>query len=229
MSLPGLLLLHGALASSTQFDLLKPVLEKDFEVFTFDFPGHGGSDIPSEPFSFSLFVSAISRFLAEQNIQTINVFGYSMGGYAALSFAKDHPQLVNKVFTLATKLDWNEAASQREASMLNPEKMEEKIPAFAKLLESRHHPQDWKKIVSKTREMMLGLGKNHLAETDFKSIRHPVMLSVGDKDNMVTAEETKLVSRLIPNGAFHIFPDTFHPFEKIKIDVLIPELKTFFS
>src|SRR6187431_2838120 len=152
---PKLLLLHGALGAASQFDALKKNLENDFEILTFNFPGHGGKEIPPEPFSFSLFTNDLLRFPNDKHIDIIDIFGYSMGGYAALWMAKNFPERVHKIFTLATKLDWNNDSSAREASMLNPEKMEEKIPAFAKLLAERHAPANWKELVRKTREMIL--------------------------------------------------------------------------
>lgn len=227
MSLPKLLLLHGALGAASQFDSLKSTLENDFEIFTINFPGHGGSELPQN-FSFPVFVSSIINFLDENNIRSVDVFGYSMGGYAALMIAKQYPDRVHKIFTLATKMEWNETTSAREASMLNPEKMEEKIPAFAKMLEERHAPQDWKQVVRRTAAMMTDLGTNHLSENDFRSIEQPVMISVGDKDNMVTMDESRRVAEWLQHGSLHIFPGMYHPFEKVETDKLALQLKEYF-
>ncbi|MBK7855574.1 MAG: hypothetical protein IPJ79_12335 [Bacteroidetes bacterium] len=60
------------------------------------------------------------------NIGAANIFGYSMGGYVALWLARFKPHLVQFVFTLATKLNWNEETSAKENRMLNANKMEEK-------------------------------------------------------------------------------------------------------
>lgn len=37
-----LLLLHGALGSKNQFKSLKEILKSDFDVYDFNFEGHGG-------------------------------------------------------------------------------------------------------------------------------------------------------------------------------------------
>jgi len=229
MSLPKLLLLHGALGAASQFDELKKILEKNFEVLTFNFPGHGGREIPGKSFSFLLFTSSILDFLVDKKIDSIDIFGYSMGGYAALWLAKENPSRVNKIFTLATKLDWNEDSSEREASMLNPLKMEEKIPAFAKVLEERHSPADWKEVVNKTREMIIELGSQHLEEKDFMAIKQSVIISVGEKDNMVGIDESRNTASLLPSGKFLSFPDMQHPFEKADLNHLVPALKSFFK
>ncbi|CAN5652186.1 hypothetical protein BH11BAC1_BH11BAC1_01480 [soil metagenome] len=227
MSLPKLILLHGALGASSQFNELRKRLSSDFEIYSLDFPGHGGSEIPSEPLSFSLFASRVITFLDQHNISKIHVFGYSMGGYAALWIASHFPGRIDKIFTLATKFDWNEGSARREASMLNPENIEAKVPAFAKRLAQLHAPQDWKAVVNKTADMILNLGKIHLNEYDFKSIVNNVMVSVGDKDSMVSIEESRKVSALLPKSTLYIFSDSYHPFEKMELNKLIPEIKLF--
>jgi esterase len=228
MSLPKLLLLHGALGSSAQFELLKTFLHQDFEILAPDFPGHGGREIPWEEFSLPSFAADIFEFLNSNDITCIDIFGYSMGGYAALWMAKYSPGRVNRIFTLATKTDWNEISAQREASMLNPVRIEEKVPAFAKMLKDRHEPQDWKELVKKTADMMIELGKKHLTENDFRSIEHPVMIGVGEKDNMVSIEESRNVAGQLPHAALEIFPGMQHAFEKVDHEILSSALKLFF-
>jgi len=229
MALPKLLLLHGALGAASQFDELKKILEPDFDVYAFNFPGHGGRKIPDLEFSFSLFTTDLLNFLDEKKIESIDIFGYSMGGYAALWMARHHPSRVGKIFTLATKFDWNELTSKREAGMLNPERMEEKIPAFAKLLAERHAPADWKEVVNKTREMILHLGKNHLGKKDFNAIEHSVTISVGEQDNMVSMDESRNNAAMLQDGKFFSFPNMQHPFEKLDFFQLAPELKKFYN
>src|SRR5690349_16612331 len=99
-----LLLLHGALGAATQFNALQQQLEDTFDVSALNFPGHGGTGMPKEKFSFPLFASPVLNHIDEV---PVNIFGYSMGGYAALWIARYFPGRLNKIFTLGTKLDWN--------------------------------------------------------------------------------------------------------------------------
>jgi len=229
MSQRKLLLLHGALGAASQFDKLKERLRNDFDVMAPDFPGHGGRKIPSAQFSFPLFVTDIIGLLNEKEIESIDIFGYSMGGYAALWLAKNYPDRVNSKFTLATKIDWNEDSAKQEARMLNADKVSEKIPAFAKMLEQRHHPENWKIVMRKTGEMIEELGKNHLGEVEFRSILNRTMIGIGDKDNMVSISESENISRALPNGTLQVFTDTPHPIEKVETDLLVHAIKSFFG
>src|SRR5262245_23477139 len=115
---PPLLLLHGAVSSSKQFDMLKPLLSDAFEIHALDFPGHGGNEIPSEPFSIPLFTESVLGYMDVKEIRDAFIFGYSMGGYVALSLAINYPERVRKVFTLATKFEWTEEIAMRETAQL---------------------------------------------------------------------------------------------------------------
>ena len=82
-----------------------------------------------------------------------------MGGYVAVWLAHQHThKRVGKVVTLGTKFDWDPDSAKLEAGKVNPEKIAEKIPAFARILEHRHAPNDWKLLLRQTASMMVALG-----------------------------------------------------------------------
>lgn len=224
-----LLLLHGAIGAKDQLQPLADILESDYEVHTLNFAGHGGEKMPDK-FSIELFANNVLTYLEQNNISKINIFGYSMGGYVALYLAKYYPNKIEKVFTLATKFAWDPEISQKEIKMLDANKIAEKIPAFAQLLEKRHQPNDWKALLKKTSDMMIALGnKNCLTLQDLTSISIPTKISVGDDDNMVTLGETKEVAQNLKNSELLILQDTLHPIEKVDVMNLSEEIKTFFK
>lgn len=225
-----LLLLHGAISSRKQFDVLIPFLNDRLEVHAISFPGHGGSKIPEESFSIPLFSSAVLNYLDEKKLNGIPVFGYSMGGYVALYMAVQHPHRFSKIFTLATKMTWTKAIAEKETEQLNPEKIQEKVPAFAAALAQTHGPQDWKKVLEKTKDMLLGLGENPaLTEKEFRQIEIPVTVGIGALDKMVSVEESERAASHLKNGKLMVLPDTPHPFEKVNHQVLAGLLQNFFQ
>ncbi|AWI26254.1 alpha/beta fold hydrolase [Flavobacterium pallidum] len=223
-----LLLLHGAIGAKEQFDTLVQQLEGKFTMHTMNFSGHGGTVMPGS-FSIKGFAKDVADFLAAKNLQSINIFGYSMGGYVALYLAKEHPQLVDRIFTLATKFEWTPDIAAKETRMLDPDKIAEKIPAFANTLEKRHYPNDWKTVMTATAEMMINMGNENPLPGDFKDIGIPVRISIGDSDAMVTLEETIAVYRQLPNASLMVFPGTHHPIEKVDVTVLAIALENFFK
>ena len=228
MANPPLLLLHGALGDASGFSELQKKLQYEFDVHVLNFTGHGGREIPAGPFTMQFFSDDIVSYLELHNLHNANIFGYSMGGYAAVWMARHYPGRAAKIMTLATKWDWNETAANKEAAMLNPEKMEEKIPAYTRVLEKRHAPESWKEVVRKTSEMMLRLSKHPLAAADFGEIGIPVRVCIGDRDTMVSMEESLAVYRQLKNGSFEVLPMTPHPFEKVNLYSLGYSIARFF-
>lgn len=215
-----LLLLHGALGSKKQFASVKPLLENTFDIYDMDFAGHG--DFKSNNnFSMQLFTQNVIDYLNQKNIENINIFGYSMGGYVALNMALKNRDKIKKIATLGTKFNWSIESAQKETRMLNPDKIEEKVPHFANKLKEEHFPQDWKKIIRKTAGMMMGLAEGEkLTDADFKQINTPVQIGVGSLDKMVTIEESENAADLIPNATFKIIEGIPHPIDKIDTNAL---------
>lgn len=224
-----LLLLHGAVGSSTQLEPLAEILKGKYKIYLMNFSGHGGKEIPDEPFRIEMFAKDVIYLLDKAKLNDANVFGYSMGGYVALYVARHYPGLLNKIFTAATKFDWNEETAIKESKYLNPEIIAEKIPAYADQLIQRHSKENWKSVLHKTAEMMINLGeKPALTEQDFTEIGNEVRLCVGDKDSMVSIEETAVVYRNLKKASLLVMPDTQHPIEKIQLKRLLYEINEFF-
>ena len=222
-----LLLLHGAIGSEKQFEKLKEELEGHYDVLTMNFSGHGGREIPGE-FSIEQFAGEVMEFLNSKGIQRISIFGYSMGGYVALYLARHNPEVVERLVTLATKFNWTEETAAREVKMLQPDIIEGKLPQFAQELKERHSTADWKKVLTNTADMLLRMGvSNPLMVDDIKLISCPVLLMVGDKDKMVTAEETISVYRQLSSGQLAILPGTPHPIEQTDAAMIAYHLNRF--
>lgn len=224
-----LIVLHGALGSQTQLEPLKNLLSNDFEVISFNFSGHGGLPFENN-FSIEQFAQELNQFYLNHNLTNASIFGYSMGGYVALYFAQLFPEKVSKIITLATKFYWTEAIAEKEISMLNPEIISAKIPQFAKQLELRHHPNDWKIVLNKTAKMMQEMGcENPLQSAEYMTINTPTLCIIGDKDSMVTIEETVDVYRTLPNGSLYIMPNTKHPIEQVDVTQLSDHIVKFLA
>ena len=224
-----LLILHGALGSVEQLQPLAVSLSPNYNVYTLDFSGHGAEKLPTTPFSISLFASDVLRFMDSNNLKHVSILGYSMGGYVAMYLAKHHPDKVNKIITLATKYEWSPEIAAREVKMLDPEKIEQKLPAFAATLAARH-TADWKEVLHHTAQMMLAMGANNpLTTTDYPAIPHPVLILLGDRDKMVTLDETLAVYKALPNAQLGILPATSHPIEQVNVSLLSFMVDKFFK
>ena len=223
-----ILLLHGAIGAANQLSLLQEELADSFSVYRLNFKGHGGSPYAAAPFSIKLFAAEVIAFLDKKEISSIPVFGYSMGGYVAMYLAKYHPEKINKIITLATKFNWDETIAANETKMLNAGKIETKLPDFAAALQKRHAPNEWKTVLEKTAAMLIEMGKdNPLKPEDYPAILHPVLLMLGDRDKMVTLDETVEVYKNLPKAQLTILPNTAHPIEMVDQARLAYEIRSF--
>lgn len=223
-----LLLLHGALGSEANFNALKEILTQDFEVYTMNFNGHGNTIINPQVFSISGFADEVLAFMDKHQFESVSVFGYSMGGYVGLYLAKHFPNRIDTLFTLATKLDWTIEGATRETKMLNPETIEEKVPKYAVALQQLHG-NAWKDLMYATAQMMVRLGANPQLKTeDFKEIQIPIRMAVGDKDAMVTIEETLSAYRAFPNAELLVMPNTIHPIDRVNAEELAHHIRQYF-
>lgn len=229
MIMKNLLLLHGALGHT---DLFNPYLEemsKHFTIHTFLFSGHGKTQLPENGITVEKYTEELINYLEQNNLENVDILGHSMGGYVALYGALQYPGKINSVMTLGTKFNWTEEQALRESKMLDPEVILSKIPKYAEQLENQHGTK-WKQLLPSIAGMMISLGKNPpLNEKSLSMTDIPVQIMVGDLDQMVSIEESINAFRSIPNAKLAILPDTKHPLERVRPNLLLGLMKDFWN
>lgn len=236
---PPLVVLHGALGAAAQFTALTPLLVAHFRVVTLDFRGHGPRPVSLDsdgtpdgaPWRLTRFVDDLAALIQAENLAPARVFGYSMGGYAALALAARAPELVQSVLTLGTKFEWDAPTAAQAAAWLDPAAMRAKVPAFADALAARHHAgSGWEAVVRGTADVLRDLGRAPLlGAAVLATIGQPVRVLVGDRDATVSVEETAAAYRALPAGQLGVLPGTAHPFERLSPAALVAHLLEFFA
>jgi len=223
-----ILLLHGALGSVIQLKPLKKKLEPTYQIHLINFSGHGGESLKNE-FSVDGFCKDVLEYLDEKNLEQVNIFGYSMGGFVALHLAKEHPSRVNKIVTLGTKFLWTPEIALKETKMLDPNIILLKVPKFADHLKLIHTSDSWTELLQLTVDMMIELGdSNGFQSNQLSQINHKVLVCLGQLDKMVSLEESEKAVEFLENGKFKLVEDFVHPIEKNDQDKLASILKAFF-
>lgn len=224
-----LLLLHGAIGSEEQLFPLRDLLNDHFNVHSFSFAGHGGKALPST-MSIDLFASEVLDYIEQKRLSNTLIFGYSMGGYVGMYFTHRYPHMIDKIATLGTKFIWTPEIAAKETKMLQVNIIEEKVPAFAQMLAKRHGANEWKMVLSATALLLSELGANPLLTDEvLNQINTKSMLMIGEKDNMVSQEETASIVQCLQNAELKVLPNTTHPIEQINTQMLAEELLRFFS
>lgn len=226
--MPALILIHGALGAADQFEPWLPLLRPHFDVYVLELEGHGAQAFADRPFHIDHFADNLADLIAAKGLQGASIFGYSMGGYVAMRQALRAPSSIGRIFTFATKLAWSPETAAKEAKMLDPEAILAKVPKFAAQLEARHHGNDWRTHLAKTAALMQGLGAAPLLQAaEFAALDLPVRMGIGDRDNMVSLEETIAAYHALPQGQLFVMPGTGHPIERMDAARICAEIIAF--
>ena len=225
---PPLLLLHGALGSPATLAPLAELLAPDFVLHTLAFAGHGGRAVDAATFTLPHFAKEVLDYLAARVARPVHVFGYSMGGYAALLAASREPARFASISTLGTKLDWSPESAAAETRLLDPEKLLAKVPAFAETLRQRHAPADWAAVLHATAGLMTAAGAvPPLSAGALAALRVPVQVLVGDADHTAGSPAGQALAAVLPQGHVEVLADTPHPLERVNLELLAARIRAF--
>jgi pimeloyl-ACP methyl ester carboxylesterase len=225
---PPILLLHGALATEVQLKPLARELSAFFAVHSFTFSGHGGRPLgPTGP-TMQHCATEVVGFLEERGLEAVHVFGYSMGGYAALSAALKAPERFRSITTLGTKFNWTPTTAAAETHLLNLDTMREKVPQYVQQLEQLHGPTPLSDVLGYTAQLMRGLGDSPILTPEkLSALEVPVQVLVGELDKTAGVDPTRHYTDFMPRALFEIIMNTPHPLEKVNPDLLFSRILRF--
>ncbi|WP_396224884.1 alpha/beta fold hydrolase [Gemmatimonas sp.] len=227
---PAVVVVHGALGSARQ---MAPVVEalralrRFADVVPVELPGHGETALAAgQPFDMTVLADALGEAIARAGITRPLVFGYSMGGYAALVRELRAPGTIGGVVTLGTMLHWTPAIAARAAARLDATLIREKVPAFAATLAERHQGAGgWDTVLAHTARLLRELGDAPVLTDETLALIHcPVHLLVGDRDDSVSLEETAHAASRLPHARASLLADTPHPIEKVDMALIAREV-----
>ncbi len=228
---PPVVLLHGALGARDQLDPLRAALAPlvAAPVHALEFAGHGST--PPGPgdadgYRMERLAEQLRAALDERGIERAVLFGYSMGGYAALLLAAAHPERAAAVVTLGTKLAWTPELAAHDAARLDPATLRVKAQRFADALAERHAGAGgWEAVLARTASLLTALGERPLLTPErLGAIACPVRVLVGDRDATLPVAECVDAVRALPRGELAVLPGTGHPLERVNAERLAREV-----
>jgi pimeloyl-ACP methyl ester carboxylesterase len=225
---PSILLVHGALGSARQLAPLADALRASLAtvVRVVELPGHGetpGDDTEFQMDAFAARLAANAQAVQGADEPPPVVFGYSMGGYAALLAEATHPGTFGGVVTYGTMFEWTPEVAAGAAARLDPVIMADKVPAFAAQLRERHAlAGGWETMLRRTAALLHALGASPpLTAATLREVGCPVTLLVGERDDTVTLASTTAVASQLPHGAVSVVPRAPHPIEKVPVSAIV--------
>ena len=212
---PAVVLLHGYLETLSVWDDFIKYLEQDFRIIRIDLPGHGLSGtaaINSVDFS----AQVIYEVLQKQQVNTCVIGGHSMGGYTALAFAANYPDVVRGLCLFHSTPNADPPEKQegrhREIALLREGKLSlvirrgvphmfadnnvarfaEKIKEISEVAEI-HEPEG---IIACLEGMMRRPDRNEF----LTAFRKPLLFIFGEKDRYISLETAQALAARFPQA-----------------------------
>ncbi|HEX6385753.1 MAG TPA: alpha/beta hydrolase [Anaerolineae bacterium] len=220
--LPGLL---GAISSQWR-NFIQP-LSADFRLILMDLRGHGRSQNQAADLQPARMLQDISGLLDSLGVDLVHVAGYSLGGYLGLMLALNQPRRVSTLLMHGTKFYWTQEAAAKMREQLEPDTLAAKVPAYADQLVKDHGARQWRALVRQAADLVSLLVEQGLTERMASHVQCPVLVSVGERDELIPIGEAQRLSRLLPHGALIVLPGVRHPFQTIRPVPLLPMMQYF--
>ena len=115
---PALLLVHGFGASTDHWRKNIAELRQNFDVWAIDLLGFGRSDKPDLSYSADLWRQQLHDFITHKIGRPVVLIGNSLGGYASLCMAAQHPHLVSGLVLINSAGPFSDALQTQQKSGL---------------------------------------------------------------------------------------------------------------
>jgi len=220
---PPLLVLHGA-AGTTLHETASLIrrLESSFHVLGVDLSGHGRSARPtSQAFSLDLFANDALSVLDAFDLSSAHVFGFSLGGGAALHLAHTHPDRVGRLAVFQTNAHWTDAQALRMQRRLDLEALTDNAPPRARALRARHDApaqllEDLRAFVQTLPDASARLGEA------LPEITAPALVGALDQDPLFDLDASRALHQALPNARLAVLPGTTHSLHQAPLRLLAP-------
>jgi pimeloyl-ACP methyl ester carboxylesterase len=214
-----LILIHGGLASSSQWEPVVPELANGFRVITPDSRGHGRSTNPAGELSYARIADDIAALIAALRLRRPVVGGWSDGGQVTLELGARHPETAAALIVGAAYPDFD-AGGLREAhrtllgadetGVPDPGHIDAALGEFAEETKALHPGGDeqWRALLRQTAPMWLDY--DGLRPDEHRAIRTPVLVLAGDRDELIPLDLAVSLYRTLPNAELAVCPSLSH-------------------
>ena len=231
--LPGLL---GTIESNWRRFI--PALAKHYRTIAVDLRGHGRTDNPDPSgkagtgkLYIDQMVDDLFGLLDELEFEQASVLGYSLGGCIGLAAGLKRPGRIKALVMHAVKFFWDEASIAAMVADLNPDTILEKFPKYSQQLKGNHAavygPEYWMTLLDTAADLVKTMPEQGPTIEQAAGANFPVLVSVGDRDKLVSLEEVMRLVGVLPQGEMAVLPATPHPFQRVRIDTFSQILSDF--
>jgi poly(3-hydroxyalkanoate) depolymerase len=215
-----LLLINGIGASLELLEPFVDALDPAIEVIRFDVPGVGGSPLPARPYRFTGLCALIARMLTELGYGTVDVLGISWGGGVAQHFAALQRTRCRRLVLVSTATGALMVPARPSvlATMITPRRYIDRAyleQNAARLYGGSARSDPARVTAAMNAHNRVGSPRGYLyqllAGAGWTSLPFlpllatPTLIVAGDDDPIIPLANARLMHRLIPDSALHVF------------------------
>lgn len=242
---PPVLILHGLLGTSDNWQPIARSLEKKYQIFLPDMRNHGRSPHSAE-FNYPAMVEDIYEFLTDLNLRNIFLIGHSMGGKIAMNFAIEYPHRVSKLvvvdiaprkYTLfhdrileaMQSIDLNTLTSRKQADDLMTEFIpDRRIRQF--LLKNLYRNDGgafaWRLNLPVITAQLGEIGREVFDKGNYNS---PVLFVAGGNSDYIQDHDMPMIKQIFPAAELVKIPGATHWLHSERPELLTDEFMRFLS
>lgn len=219
-----LVFVHGFPLSSAAWQKQIDAFQSTHRVIALDLRGFGGSDARPGPVAMAQYAVDLRELLDQLAVGPVVLIGHSMGGYVALAFAREFPELLRGLTLVGTKAgnDTPEAAAGRRttAEQVKTHGIETVISTMlTKMLGPDNHDA---RMIAQVREIMsaakpvgvvgalLGMAERPDSTPSLKQIAVPTLIVAGAADTVIPPAESEKLARDIRGAELKLIPGAGH-------------------
>jgi pimeloyl-ACP methyl ester carboxylesterase len=226
--LPGLL---GTIESDWRRFI--PSLAKHYRTIAVDLRGHGQTNNPalsgkSGPGELNIgrMADDLNNLIGTLGIESASVLGYSLGGCLGLMAGLKRPGHIQALVMHATKFFWDEISVSTMVANLDSHNILEKTPRYAQVLRRNHSSiygdQYWQELLGIAARFVRTMPEQGPTLQQAAGADFPILVSVGDRDHLITLEEASRLVRALPKSELLVMPATRHPFQSVRLESFLP-------
>lgn len=218
------ILLHGWLGSWGLWQETMTYLGQFYRTYALDFWGFGESGKKLDTYQINDFVDLVIQFMDQMGIESCPLIGHSMGGTVSLLSASIYPEKISKVVIIGSPIVGSSlalllkiAGNKWIASFLFKHFFHfQKFVRWItpKICKDPRFPDMMERDLSKTTTNSFLLSIESLRNSDLRPYLNSVKVQVlglfGNKDNIVSTSQAKVLKEHLPTSEVENFPSAGH-------------------
>lgn len=241
---PPLLLLSANPGDARDWDAVRPVMARHYRVLALDWPGYGGSAVPSDAAQWTVLRcrDVLREFIAALQLPPVRLIGNSVGGNAAARLAAESPALVERLvlvapggFTPHNTLSRGFCRLMGSRWAPSPRRwaglyLRRRTPVVEAMLARAADEQNDPARLALNRALWRSFGaEDNDLRPRVAGIRAPTLLIFGERDPAIPAgKDGRVAARCLPAARFQAMPCGHAPFAEMPeafLDLVLPFLR----